>query len=114
MKTILVCGGRHYRDWEHVKAVLGAYLDNGHRVAIIAGDATGADAMACQWAHQNHAPLAVYHAYWNTHGKAAGPMRNKRMLEEGKPDLVIAFPGGAGTADMVRRARASGVEVIEA
>ena len=35
------------------------------------------------------------------------------MLDEGKPDLVIAFPGGKGTADMARRAREAGIEVIE-
>lgn len=46
-----------------------------------------------------------------TNGKAAGPIRNQRMLDEGKPDLVVAFPGGRGTADMVRRAKAAGVPV---
>jgi hypothetical protein len=35
------------------------------------------------------------------------------MLEEGKPDLVVAFPGGTGTANMVKQARAAGVEVLE-
>jgi ABC-type sugar transport system substrate-binding protein len=35
------------------------------------------------------------------------------MLDEGKPDIVVAFPGGTGTADMVRRARKAGVVVIE-
>jgi hypothetical protein len=35
------------------------------------------------------------------------------MLDEGKPDLVIAFPGGRGATDMVRRAREAGVETIE-
>jgi hypothetical protein len=32
---------------------------------------------------------------------------------EWRPDLLVAFAGGKGTADMVRRARAAGVEVIE-
>jgi hypothetical protein len=49
---------------------------------------------------------------WKRHGPAAGPMRNQRMLDWG-PDLVVAFAGGKGTADMVRRARAAGVDVIE-
>jgi hypothetical protein len=35
------------------------------------------------------------------------------MLDDGKPELVVAFPGGRGTADMMRRAREAGVEVIE-
>ena len=34
------------------------------------------------------------------------------MLAEGKPDLVVAFPGGAGTANMIEQARAAGVRVF--
>ena len=45
--------------------------------------------------------------------RGAGPERNARMLAEGRPDLVVAFPGGTGTADMVRRAKAAGVRVVE-
>jgi hypothetical protein len=43
----------------------------------------------------------------------AGPLRNQRMLDEGKPDLVVAFPGGGGTKDLVRRAVKAGVSVHE-
>lgn len=46
-------------------------------------------------------------------GRAAGPIRHQRMLDEGMPDLVLALPGGRGTADMVRHATLAGVEVIE-
>jgi len=55
----------------------------------------------------------VFLANWRTHGKAAGPIRNQQMLDEGRPHLVVAFPGGTGTADMVRRAKAAGVPVME-
>ena len=53
----------------------------------------------------------TFPADWKTYGRAAGPLRNARMIAEGKPDLVLAFPGGRGTADMTRKARAAGVEV---
>ncbi|MEM9912925.1 MAG: hypothetical protein AAF922_19365 [Pseudomonadota bacterium] len=46
-------------------------------------------------------------------GRAAGPIRNKEMLDEGCPDLVVAFPGGRGTANMVKQAQAAGVEVLD-
>ena len=49
---------------------------------------------------------------WEKHGKAAGPIRNQFMLEQEKPDLVIAFDGGRGTADMMRRSRRAGVDTI--
>jgi hypothetical protein len=80
---------------------------------IIHGCANGADEWADYWADVNNVPHRAFPADWNKHGKAAGPIRNQRMLDEGKPDMVIAFPGGRGTADMVRRARTAGVEVRE-
>lgn len=52
-------------------------------------------------------------ADWDGLGRKAGPIRNQRMLDEGKPDLVVAFPGDKGTADMVRRARTASLEVLE-
>jgi hypothetical protein len=52
-------------------------------------------------------------AEWGRLGRAAGPIRNAVMLRDGKPELVIAFKGGAGTADMKARARKAGIEVRE-
>ena len=37
----------------------------------------------------------------------------QQMIDEGKPDLVVAFKGGTGTADMVRRAKKHNIKVIE-
>src|SRR5688572_16446636 len=82
-------------------------------VTIISGEADGADSIATDWAVINWTGYEGYPADWKTHGKAAGYIRNKQMLEEGKPDLVIAFPGGRGTAMMVDIAKKAGVEVIE-
>lgn len=87
---------------------------------VIHGFAPGADALAAQWARRNHVAEtgSLYRANWYPNGrhggldKSAGPRRNARMIEEGKPDLVVAFPGGRGTEDMVRRAEAAGVKAI--
>jgi hypothetical protein len=61
-------------------------------------------------------PTVAYPADWNTHGRTAGPIRNSRMLAEGKPDLVLAFTHdlskSIGTRDMVTKARAAGVRVV--
>ncbi len=51
-------------------------------------------------------------AEWSKYGRRAGPIRNKQMLDVGKPHLVVAFPGGAGTANMVKQAKAAGVPII--
>jgi len=50
---------------------------------------------------------------WKTHGKKAGILRNIYMLENSKPDTVLAFPGGKGTAHMIKISKAAGVSVIQ-
>lgn len=113
-ERVLVCGGRDFNDRDFVWNSL-CELDASHGPfqVVIHGCATGADQEAMGWAQclgRKHTP---FRADWRTHGKAAGPLRNQRMLDEGKPALVIAFPGGRGTADMVRRAKSAGLPVIE-
>lgn len=110
---VLVCGGRLFSDAEYAYRV----LDQLHRErgveVLIEGDAEGADRIAGSWARQNGIENLKFPADWTTHGRAAGPIRNGQMLVEGKPDLVLAFPGGRGTANMIRQAKAAGVPVQE-
>jgi hypothetical protein len=68
--------------------------------------------LAADWAEKEGVCCETYPADWYTHGKAAGPIRNQKMLDDAFPDVVLAFPGGRGTADMVRRAEKVGVTVI--
>ncbi|WP_442786135.1 SLOG family protein [Methylorubrum sp. SL192] len=78
---------------------------------VIQGGATGADALARGWARDRGIIFDSYIADWGW-SRRAGPIRNARMLADGKPHLVIAFPGGRGTADMIRQAEAAGVPVV--
>jgi len=107
---ILVCGGRNFNDgkWFFDE------LDKLNPKHVISGGAQGADQLAISWAKYYCVPYTVFPANWGVHGKAAGPIRNKRMLDEGKPDLVLAFPGGAGTMNMVSQALKAGVKVLHA
>jgi len=110
---ILVCGGRNYRDFATIMAILYGYnRSEGSPHDLIHGDADGADRLAAIAADTLGWRVHAFPADWNRHGRSAGPLRNLRMLAE-KPDLVIAFPGGRGTADMVEKARAAGVNVRE-
>lgn len=111
MTRVLVCGGRNYSDEAKVFAELDALAPD----VVIEGGAGGADGLAWLWTRRKLGPgrLLTFKAEWDRDGRAAGPKRNQRMLDEGKPDLVLAFPGGRGTADMVRRAKRAGVEVRE-
>ena len=79
---------------------------------VISGGACGADTLGAEWAKAHGIPCEVYMADWEGLGRKAGPIRNQRMLDEGKPDIVVAFPVGRGTADMVRRARAADIDVL--
>lgn len=107
---ILVCGGRNYRNADVLNLTL---LSFGIPEEIITGGASGADAMAEAWAIRKGIPVKVFKAEWSRHGKAAGPIRNQKMIDEAQPDVVVAFPGGKGTDDMVSRAIKSGISVIK-
>lgn len=125
--NVLVCGGRDFKDYDLMIRTLYALCDEfelwsesdrfGNKmpqgIRIISGGARGADNMAIDWAVVNWTEFKEYRADWKKHGKAAGPIRNQQMLDEEEIDIVLAFPGGRGTADMVRRARKAGVEVRE-
>ena len=113
-QTVLVCGGRDYEDIDRVYAVLDGIHAKAPIASIIHGGAKGADKLAGSWAFfRDLVPERIYRANWADLGKAAGPLRNQQMLDKEAVDLVIAFPGGRGTADMVRRARKAGVPVRE-
>lgn len=113
---ILVCGSRKYSDARHLFAVLDRLeAERGPIDTVIHGNAQGTDRLADTWARTkapNVTGILGYQAEWKHDGKAAGPIRNQRMLDDGKPDLVVAFPGGKGTADMVARAERAGVEIV--
>lgn len=105
---VLVCGGRDFCD----RAWLYSVLDTLPNVTeIISGGATGADRYAIHWALEHRIPYKEYPANWQLHGRGAGVLRNQQMLNEARPDLVVAFPGGRGTADMVRRSKDAKVPV---
>ena len=136
---VLVCGGRKFgfsaslhtrhtpafhraidddvRDHELLCDTLGAMI--GDLVCIVHGGASSADTLAGRWARRYGVPEHVFKANWYPNGRAggldrsAGPRRNQLMLAEGKPDLVIGFRGGKGTADMLTAARAADIEVRE-
>lgn len=125
MIRVLVCGGRNYDNQVAVDRELDRLFEqHGGCMVVIHGDACGADACANAWAMAKRVTGASvtierFPAQWRgANGKgpldrSAGPLRNHRMLRQGKPQLVLAFPGGRGTADMVDRARAAGVPVVE-
>ena len=106
---ILVCGGRDYYDSVKVYRILDALHAKAEITLLVHGDARGADTLAGMWAKDRKVPCMAYPANWTKHGTAAGPIRNKLMLKLEKPEIVVAFPGGSGTAHMRRIAENAGI-----
>jgi hypothetical protein len=108
---VLACGGREYTDAAEVARKLDRLYATAGIAVLIEGGAIGADRLAQAWANERGVPVLTFEADWLNDRRAAGPIRNQRMLVEGKPDLVVVFPGKRGTANMVRQAREAGVMV---
>jgi hypothetical protein len=122
MSRILVCGGRNYgytpestytkKDFPAFSMAMSIVVSH-EPTLIIDGCAKGGDEVGKLVAASLSLEHLRFPADWLKYGKAAGHIRNKRMLEEGKPDLVIAFKGGKGTENMISIAKKAGVEVVE-
>ena len=82
-------------------------------VTLIHGAAKGADSLGRQWAIHHNIVAWPFPADWKAHGDSAGPIRNMKMFKEGKPDYVVAFPGGKGTKHMVDIAKSYGCPVVD-
>ncbi len=119
---VLVCGGRDYDNRERLFRVLDQALQAatmaGKSFTLIHGGARGADTLAHVWATERKitiqgGDIRVYEANWERDKKAAGPIRNKLMLTNEKPHIIVACKGGAGTAHMMKIGREAGVPVLE-
>lgn len=111
---VVVTGGRDFADMDLVNRVLLvlAQWDPDGIEALAHGGASGADALADAFCKRCGVPVDVFPADWDAHGKAAGPLRNQRMLDTFKPELVVAFAGGKGTMNCVKEARKRKIPVI--
>lgn len=108
--TYVICGGRDFEDYSFFKTTMDSF---NKPWLIVSGGSTGADGLAIRYAKEYKINFKEVKANWDLHGKAAGPIRNSKMLTDYKPDVVIAFPGGKGTADTVSKAKSKGIEVHE-
>jgi len=111
-ERILVCGGREYHDRQYFFERMNyAKQWFAKEFCIIHGHARGADMLAHVWCFETGCATMSMPANWHYYDKRAGPIRNRWMLKWGMPDLVIAFPGNSGTADMVSIATNANIDV---
>ena len=110
--NVLICGGRDYNDEQYLWEYLDKYTEENGVDLVIEGGATGVDRLANLWAIHHGVHVAQVRPRWDFFGKKAGHLRNAAMLRL-NPMVVIAFPGGVGTANMIKQAKEKGVPVIE-
>lgn len=105
---LCVTGGRAYSDTDHVDRILTVLWP----FQLGEGGAHGADLLCKRWVKARAlCAVTTYPAEWDAYGKSAGPVRNRFMLDDFKPHMLVAFPGGAGTADCIRAAHERGIPV---
>ena len=117
---VIAAGGGRDLAWPQQRVAAELLARSSGRLVhlLLHGGARGADAAIGRAAQQLGWSALVMPAQWQLHGRAAGPIRNRELLEQAvaravfhsSPGsiasvLVVAFPGGAGTASLVREAR---------
>lgn len=111
---VIVTGSRGYLDRKQVEMELDVTLmrrRSDQPMVVIHGGARGPDSWAGAWAKEHNLKSELFSADWQTHGKAAGMIRNRAMVEQGNPDLCLAFWDGnsRGTLDCLSRAVRAGI-----
>ena len=109
---VVVGGGRFLHDKDFVYAVLDRFHAQHGFTRLAHGDCRGADKLAEKWARERGVHAEPYPALWDEHGRGAGPRRNRYMLKTEQPNLVITFPGGSGTEDLIAKAAEFGLRVV--
>lgn len=113
MTKVLISGGRDFIDQEFIFDKLFKFHTIHNITKIVNGGARGVDSISSAFADKYDIEKEIYIPDWETYGKAAGTIRNGKMLYLTSPDYVIIFPGGNGTDHMKKIAKNSGYIVIE-
>jgi hypothetical protein len=110
---MIVCGSRDWEDRETIYKTLAEFPKDW---TVIHGDCRGADRIAGAAAIHLGMTVEIYPAQWKIFGRKAGPIRNRQMLDEGKPDMVLAFhhdyKSSSGTKNMIKQASEQGLNTV--
>lgn len=111
---VIVCGGRNFTNTQLIYKALDTIDNNFGITVLVHGDCWGVDKISNTWGSV-HSTIKCFPrpANWRLNGKRAGPIRNREMIDEFQPDLIIAFPGGKGTENMKQLGRQHDIMVIE-
>lgn len=111
---IAICGGRHWTNGDVIDDFLSLLTHSG--TLVVTGDCRGVDWYVGKYCHERDIPCRRKKADWDRYGRAAGPIRNKKILDEYKPKVVVAFhddiENSKGTKDMLNQAKSRGIPTI--
>ena len=110
MRTI-IAGSRHNDDLSFLQSIM--LRLSWEPTVVLCGCADGVDALGKRWAKENSIKIEYYLANWKKFGKAAGPMRNSKMVSNAEA-LVLVWDGKSkGSADVLAKARTKGLVIKE-
>lgn len=103
--NILIAGDREWTNTNVIRNIIEELVNQYGQFTLIHGAAKGVDSLAAHIGkYTYHLPILSFPANWKRNGKGAGPIRNRQMLAEGKPDLVVVIhndlESSKGTRDM--------------
>lgn len=122
MSRLLITGSRAHQwtpyDSHALLIAVREILEKTHALpTLVHGGATGADTDAALTGQRLfNLPIEAHRADWTKYGRAAGPIRNKEMVNLGA-DLCLAFPdhpkgqGSRGTWGCIDLAYQAGIPV---
>ncbi len=100
---VVIAGGRDITDYQMVvSAVTQSKFDI---TEVVSGGAPGADSLGERYAQATGIKLTIFKADWDTHGKAAGPIRNREMAHYAQALIAVWGGKSRGTGNMIEQAR---------
>ena len=113
-KRIVIAGCRNYTNYEEAKKFILSCINEYSKTAsivILSGTCKGADLLGEKFAKEQNLPIRYYPAEWKRFGKAAGPIRNKKMINDCHEVICFWDKKSYGTASLIRYAKAAKIPI---
>ena len=111
---VIIAGSRSFVDYEKLRSVCDSILPNQYsepRISILSGTSSGSDSLGERYANERGFALNRYPANWKQYGRAAGPIRNRQMVEDADAAIVFWDGQSRGTKNLIEEAKKQGLIV---
>ena len=108
-RRVIIAGGRDITDYD---LVLEAIEQSRFQIdVVVSGGASGVDSLGERFAEESDLDLTIFRADWQTYGRAAGPIRNRKMAENADALIAVWDGKSRGTKNMIETATKLGLHV---